>query len=80
MSNPSDNLSRLPPQNLEAEKFVLGSLLIDQNTIIKIADTLNPEDFYKDNHGTIFAAMKELYGHREPIDILSLTSKLEEKG
>lgn len=80
MSNPSDNLSRLPPQNLEAEKFVLGSLLIDQNTIIKIADTLNPDDFYKDNHGTIFAAMKELYAHREPIDILSLTSKLEEKG
>ncbi len=72
--------NKLPPQNLEAENFVLGSLLIDQNTIVKIADVLTPEDFYKDSHGVIFAAMKELYAHREPIDILSLTSKLEEKG
>lgn len=80
MNNPSQSISKLPPQNLEAENFVLGSLLIDQNTIVKIADILNPEDFYKDSHGVIFDCMKELYAHREPIDILSLTSKLEEKG
>jgi len=77
---PSDKeLKKLPPQNLEAETFILGSLLIDQNVIIKVADILNPEDFYKDAHGQIYAAMQELYAHREPIDILSLTSKLEEK-
>lgn len=70
----------MPPQNLESENFILGSLLIDQNTIVKIADILNPDDFYKDIHGEIFSAMKELYGRREPIDILSLTAKLEEKG
>lgn len=80
MPNSSESLSKLPPQNLEAETFVLGSLLIDQNAIVKIADILNSEDFYKDSHGVIFEAMKELYAHREPIDILSLTSKLEEKG
>ncbi len=79
MPNPSEQ-AKLPPQNLEAETFILGSLLIDPNTIIKIADILNPEDFYKDNHGQIYAVMKELYAHRDPIDILSLTSKLEEKG
>lgn len=80
MPHPSEQLSKLPPQNLDAETFVLGSLLIDANAIVKIADILNPEDFYKENHGVIFSAMKELYSHREPIDILSLTSKLEEKG
>ncbi|HRH32687.1 MAG TPA: replicative DNA helicase [bacterium] len=80
MSKDQESPNRLPPQNLEAENFVLGSLLIDQNTIVRIADILNPEDFYKDSHGIIFECMKELYAHREPIDILSLTSKLEEKG
>ncbi len=75
-----EDLKRLPPQNLEAENFILGSLLIDQNVIIKIGDIVNPEDFYKDAHGQIFASMRELYAKREPIDILSLTSKLEEKG
>lgn len=79
-ANSPASVTKLPPQNLEAENFVLGSLLIDQNSIVKIADFLNSEDFYKDSHGTIFSAMKELYAHREPIDILSLTSKLEEKG
>lgn len=75
-----DELKKLPPQNLEAETFILGSLLLDQNVIIKIADILNPEDFYKDSHGQIYNAMQELYARREPIDVLSLTSKLEEKG
>jgi len=76
----NSDLKRLPPQNLEAENFILGSLLIDPNVIIKVADVVNPEDFYKDAHGQIYAAMRELYAKREPIDILSLSSKLEEKG
>ena len=74
-----DELNKLPPQNLEAEIFILGSLLLDPNVIIKVADILNSEDFYKENHGKIYNAMCELYARREPIDILSLTSKLEEK-
>ncbi len=80
MPSTKDELKKLPPQNLEAENFILGALLIDPNVIIKIGDTVNPEDFYKDAHGQIYAAMRELYSKREPIDILSLTSKLEEKG
>ncbi len=76
----SDTLQeKLSPQNLEAEQFVLGALLIDKNAIIKIADIVEPSDFYKDAHGLIFAAMLELYAKHEPIDILSLTDKLEEK-
>lgn len=80
MANANEKELKLPPQNLEAETYVLGSLLIDPNSIVKLADILNAEDFYKDTHGLIFACMKELYANREPIDILSLTSKLEEKG
>lgn len=80
MASSKEELKKLPPQNLEAENFILGSLLIDQNVIVKIADILNPEDFYKENHGQIYSAMRELYTKKEPIDILSLTSKLEEKG
>jgi replicative DNA helicase len=75
-----DDLKKLPPQNLEAETFVLGALLIDQNVIVRVADIVNPEDFYRDSHGLIYIAMRELYSKREPIDILSVTSKLEEKG
>lgn len=75
-NSPTD---RLPPQNIEAEQSVLGSLLIDKDAIIKIADILTPEDFYKDTHAKIFETMLELYSNREPIDILSLNSRLEEK-
>jgi replicative DNA helicase len=71
--------AKLSPQNLEAEQTILGSLLIDKNTIIKVADIVSPEDFYKDAHGIIFEAMLDLYAKHEPIDILSLTGKLEER-
>lgn len=76
----SDSIqAKLSPQNLEAEQTILGSLLIDKNTIIKVADIVAPEDFYKDAHGIIFEAMLDLYAKHEPIDILSLTGKLEER-
>ena len=70
---------RLPPQNLEAEQSVLGSLLIDKEAITKIADFLHPEDFYRDVHGLVFETMLELYERKEPIDLLSLSGRLEEK-
>ncbi|MFH1413193.1 MAG: replicative DNA helicase [bacterium] len=70
---------KLSPQNLEAEVSVLGSLLIDKDAIIKVADIVKPDDFYKDSHVHIFDAMRELYNKHEPIDILTITSKLEEK-
>ena len=77
---PNPNIDRLPPQNIEAEQSVLGSLMIDKDAIIKIADFLIPEDFYKNAHAKIYEAMLELYNNREPIDILSLASRLEETG
>ncbi len=77
---PSDPIAKVPPQNLEAEQSVLGSLLIDKDAITKIADLIRPEDFYKDSNGTIFDAMVDLYDKREPIDVVSLANKLQERG
>lgn len=77
--NQANPIHKIPPQNLEAEQSLLGSLMIDKNAIIKIADILSPSDFYKETHGKIFDAMLELYASRDPIDILNLANKLEEK-
>jgi replicative DNA helicase len=67
------------PQNLEAEQSFLGGLLIDKDAIVRVADIINEEDFYKDAHKILFETMKELYNRREPIDIISLTNRLLEK-
>lgn len=75
----NENL-RIPPHNIEAEQSVLGSLMLDKDAIIKIADLLKAGDFYKDDHNLIYETMLELYEDREPIDVLSLSNKLEEKG
>ncbi|MFN3301526.1 MAG: replicative DNA helicase [Patescibacteria group bacterium] len=73
-------IEKIPPQNLEAEQALLGCLLIDKEGIIKIGDILQPEDFYKEAHQIIYKTMIELFERREPIDILSLSNRLEEKG
>jgi len=79
MTDKKDLISKLPPQNIEAEASILGCLMIDKDAIFKIADTLRPEDFYKDSHSIIYETMRDLYARHEPIDILTITSKLEEK-
>ncbi len=73
-----DILDKVPPQNLEAEQSLLGSLLIDKDAIIKISDIVAPNDFYKEAHKIIFQSMLFLYEKKEPIDLLSLGNRLEE--
>lgn len=75
----AETLTKLPPQNLEAEQSTLGALLIDKEAVIRIADSLHPEDFYKDTHRIIYEAMLEVYAQREPIDVVSLVNRLKEK-
>jgi len=70
---------RLPPQNIEAEQSVLGSLMLDKDAIIRVADVLKSDDFYRGIHTNIYQVMLELYDKNEPIDLLSLTNRLEEK-
>jgi len=72
-------LGGVPPHNLEAEEAVLGSILIDQDAMIKIADTVNEEDFYAKKHRLVFQSIIELYGKREPIDVLSLSNSLDQR-
>ncbi len=74
----AQNELRVPPQNIEAEKSVLGSIMIDKDAIVKIADFLLPGDFYKNDHQIIYEIMLGLYEEREPIDVLSISNKLEE--
>ena len=57
-------IDRLPPQSPEAEESVLGALLIDRDTIVEVAEFLRPDDFYRQAHGVIFAAVLELFERR----------------
>lgn len=70
---------KLPPRSVEAEKCLLGCLMLDKEAINKVVDFLKPEDFYKGIHNQIFQAMVELFEKQEPIDLLSSTTRLEEK-
>jgi len=74
-----DKIEKLPPQSIEAEQSVLGSILLSKKAIIKIADILGIEDFYRGVHGIIFEIMLELFEKNEPIDIMSISNRLEEK-
>jgi replicative DNA helicase len=70
---------KLPPQSIEAEQSVLGSLLLSKKAIIKVADILKPDDFYRDAHKIIFETMLDLFEHSEPIDVLTVSNRLETK-
>ncbi|MBU2524046.1 replicative DNA helicase [Patescibacteria group bacterium] len=72
-----NELSKIPPHSIEAEKSVLGSLLIDKDAIIKVADMLKPEDFYHDSNAIIYDAVFQLFSSRTPLDLLTLANNLE---
>jgi len=70
---------KLPPQNIEVEKSLLGSLMLDKNAIIKVADFLQPRDFYKRDHQQIYQVIVELFEKGEPVDLLAVSTRLKEK-
>lgn len=76
---PNQDISHVPPHSLEAERSTLGALLIDKDAIIKVADLITAEDFYHEKHATLYRAIIELFEKRQPIDVLTLTSLLEDK-
>lgn len=67
---------KLPPQDLEAERSVLGSLMLDKNAIVRVADIVVAEDFYRGAHQEIYLVALKLFERGEPIDIISLSSEL----
>src|SRR3989338_2732544 len=70
---------KLPPQDIETERAVLGALMIDAAAIVKVADFLYPTDFYKPAHQKIYEVILELFNNGQPIDLLSVSTKLKEK-
>jgi len=74
-----DLLTRIPPHSKEAEQSVLGSILIDKDAIIQVADVLKPEDFYYDIHRIIYEAVADLFNRHDPIDLLTVANCLEER-
>ena len=73
-------IDRIPPQSLEAEQSVLGSVLIDRDAIVEVAEFLRPTDFYRDANGRIYGAMLELFEKREPVDVVTVSEVLERNG
>ena len=71
---------KLLPQNVEAEAGVLGSLLIDPDATVQVADFLKPDDFYREAHRAIYQAMIDLYENRAPADLITLTDELARRG
>ena len=68
------------PQNTEAERSVLGSILIDNHSFYRVVSTVDPEDFFKDSHRTIFRTMREIAEQNRPIDILTMKEELLRRG
>ncbi len=68
------------PHNLDAEAALLGCILIDEEIQSEVLDALSAEDFYQESHREIFLAMKAVYGGRMPVDLVTLTDRLEHDG
>jgi replicative DNA helicase len=79
MTQDKNLLEKIPPHSLEAEESLLGCLLIDKDAIIKVVDMILPQDFYRQANQKIYEAIQELYNSQEPIDIITLANKLEDK-
>lgn len=73
-------ITKLPPQNIDAEQSLLGALLIDKDAIVRISEILTSSDFYRsDQHGPIYDAIQTLFEKREPIDLVTITEELKRK-
>src|SRR6478752_5133383 len=79
MPQPPDPTGKVPPQNIDAEISLLGSILLDSEVITAIADKISSEDFYDKRHGEIYNAILRLYEQNKPVDLLTLSSNLKDQ-
>ncbi|MDE3026457.1 MAG: replicative DNA helicase, partial [Acidobacteriota bacterium] len=70
----------VPPQNLEAEESVLGAMMISPGAIGAVSEIVDAGDFYRESHAKIYRAALALYAKGEPVDAITLTDELEERG
>lgn len=73
-------ITKLPPQNLDAERSVLGALLLDEDAIVRVVEVLTPAYFYNSHHGKIYEAILSLFEKRESLDMVTVTNELEKQG
>lgn len=71
--------AKIPPQNTDAEKSLLGAILIDEDTLADVTEVVKPKDFYEKSHMMIFDAMLRLFERHKPVDMLTLTNELKRK-
>ena len=72
-------IKRIPPHSLEAEKSVIGSMLMSRDAVITACEILNKDDFYEQQYGVLFEAMRELNEAGKPVDVVTLQDRLREK-
>lgn len=72
-------MDRVPPQNIEAEQAVLGAILLDSDALVTAMEGVSSDDFYRGSHQRIFEAMIELAQEDEPVDLITLTARLQNK-
>lgn len=72
-------LERIPPHHDEAEKSVLGAILVDKEVFFRVSEVIGAEDFYTESHREIFRAMVDLYQRSEPIDVITVSDALKRR-
>lgn len=80
MADKTNDIRKVPPQNLEAERAVLGAVLVDNEVIFGVMELLEPSLFYQPSHQLIFSTMLELSERGQPIDIVTLSDRLRSSG
>lgn len=71
--------SKIPPQNIEAEQSVLGSMLLSRDAIIDVSEILKAEDFYKESHKKLFDVMMEMFEKDIPVDLVTVVDELRKR-
>lgn len=72
------SIKRIPPHDLEAEKSVIGSMIIDKEALVTASELLSADDFYAKQNGMLFEAMLKLYQEGKPIDMVTLSDRLKQ--
>ena len=80
MNNSIKQEGKIPPHNIDAEKSLLGAILIDQEVLIDVVEIVKATDFYDKRHGKIFAGMIRLYQNHEGVDLITVTDELKKSG
>ena len=74
------DITKIPPQDIEAEQAILGSMLTDKDAVISAIEFIKPDDFYREDNKAIYTAILNLYSKGEPIDIITVKAELVEEG